>query len=332
MRCDVLSPKCGWGLVSPGDVGEITHLDGRWCRVCFHKDAEWKGLRKDMEPVMREADRAQEGVMEMYEHLYISKRFEDVTFALADGEETAHKVVLAAASDAFAAMFEHSMQECRSGKVEMSGVRRTTMRVFLRLLYTGRVDPHDWQEEAPRPREDSDYQQRRLDPEDKGEEEYVDAVDNDHHSNASDVNEDSDEAESEVRNKQAPDGPEIAAGNEGKATRHTEVPLETLCEVAGLAQKYLVSNVLQLAIEALKVRLQRAAVEKNVVVFEDIMSVAIDMGLGAVRTAAVQVAKKSRAVKSRYDARLLRPEVLLELQSVWPPPRPGRKAPLAWLA
>merc|ERR1719221_2497059 len=81
-----------------------------------------------------------------------------------------------------------------------------------------------------------------------------------------------------------------------------EVPLETLCEVAGLAQKYMVSNVLQLAIEALKVRLQKAAVQNNAMVFEEIMAVAINMGLGAVRTAAVQVAKKSKAIWKRYDA------------------------------
>lgn len=333
VKCDVLAPKSGWGMVSPGDVGEIALLDGRWCRVRFAKDGEWRGLQKEMEHVMREAERAQEGVFEMYEHLYTSRRFEDVSFALADGEEGAHKVVLAAASDAFAAMFEQPMQECRSGKVELRSVRKATMRVFLRLLYTGRVDPQDWQDEvASRSRGDNDFGPRRPEVEERGEEEYVDAVDNDNNSNVSDLCDDTDDEATENRNKQAPSVPEVAVGNKGISTEQPEVPLEMLCEVAGLAQKYLVANLLQLAIEALKVRLQKAAVDRNVSVFEDILGVAINMGLGAVRTAAVQVAKKSRAIKNRYDARLLRPEVLLELQSVWPPPRPSRKAHNAWLA
>merc|ERR1712060_1010047 len=141
----------------------------------------------------------------------------------------------------------------------------------------------------------------------------------------SDDNDDTDEGGSKEMNEEAPEGAEAEVTDMYKGRHQVEVPLDTLCEVAGLAQKYMVSNVLQLAIEALKVRLQKAVVEKNVTVFEEIMAVAIAMGLGAVRTAAAQVARKSKAVWKRYDVKQLRSEVQLELQAVWPPPRPSGK-------
>lgn len=331
VKCDILNPKCGWGMVTPGDVGTVISVEGKRCTVKFPKDGSWRGLLKELEPVMHEADRALEGVMDMYEHLFNTRRFEDVTFELADGTEGAHRVVLAAASDAFAAMFEQPMQEYQSGKVELRSIKWVTMRVFLRLLYTGRVDPQDWQDES-QGRCGSSEDHRNAAAEDKGEEEYEDAVDDDNDSNDHDENDDTEEGEDKDWNNEGGEGTEIGAIDKSKFQNHVEVPLEILCEVAGLAQKYMVNNVLQLAIEALKVRLQKAAVQNNVTVFEEIMAVAISMGLGAVRTAAVQVAKKSKAIWKRYDAKQLRPEVQLELQAVWPPPRPVCKARHVWLA
>eukprot|EP00408_Alexandrium_pacificum_P054697 CAMPEP_0171268306 /NCGR_PEP_ID=MMETSP0790-20130122/59606_1 /TAXON_ID=2925 /ORGANISM="Alexandrium catenella, Strain OF101" /LENGTH=192 /DNA_ID=CAMNT_0011737069 /DNA_START=44 /DNA_END=618 /DNA_ORIENTATION=+ len=192
------------------------------------------------------------------------------------------------------------------------------MRVFLRLLYTGRVSARDWQDESLTFSPCGHPKSPEAD--DRGEEEYEDAVDDDSGSADDDENEDTDEGEAKERNEAAVEAAELEP-EKSQARTHVEVPLETLCEVAGLAQKYMVNNVLQLSIEALKVRLQKAVVEKNVAVFEEIMSVAISMGLGAVRTAAVQVAKKSKAIWKRYDVKQLRPEVQLELQAVWPPPR-----------
>jgi len=328
VRCDILSPRFGWGAVNPGDVGSIHSVEGRLCRVNFEKDNNWRGCLKELEPVMHEADRALEGVVDMYEQLFNTKRFEDVLFVLADGSEGAHKVVLAAASQVFAAMFEQPMQELQSGRVELRGVKWVTMRVFLRLLYTGRVHSADWQDQSPD--DDQGRDGRAKEAEDRAEDEYEDAVDDDSISEDSGENEDTDEA-AEERNEAAAEAAELEPEKSG-ARHHVEVPLEILCEVAGLAQKYMVDNVLQLAIEALKVRLQKAVVDKNVLVFEEIMAVAIAMGLGAVRTAAAQVARKSKAVWKRYDAKQLRSEVQLELQAVWPPPRPSGRTRRAWLA
>mmetsp|Transcript_60115 Transcript_60115/g.143257 ORF Transcript_60115/g.143257 Transcript_60115/m.143257 type:complete len:350 (+) Transcript_60115:93-1142(+) len=335
VKCEMLTPHFGWGAVSPGDVGKVAIVEGIRCRVNFPKHLRWNGLLQELEVVMCEKDRALLGVMEMYEHLFNSRKFEDVTFELMDGREGAHKAVLSAASEAFAAMFEQPMQESQSGRVELTTVKRATMRVFLRLLYTGRVDPRDWEEENLM--QVSCHSRSPDEPERSVMEdlEYKDAVDNDAHSVESGEHEETDDADMEDQNW--PNGPAIIsteASVELSPTRigHVIVPLETLCEVTGLAQKYMVNNVLELTVEALKVRVQKAAVEKNTAVFEQILSVAVKMGLGAVRTQAVQVAKTSKAIRRRYDAKQFHPEVQSELQAVWPPPRPALKTNTAWLA
>jgi len=68
----------------------------------------------------------------------------DVTFKLSDGEECAHKVILKAASEVFAGMFQQDMREKTRGVVELLDTSRVAMRVFLRLIYTGNVNPADW--------------------------------------------------------------------------------------------------------------------------------------------------------------------------------------------
>jgi len=79
----------------------------------------------------------------MYERMFLDED-KDVIFELADGQETAHKAILKASSDVFAGMFKHNMLEKTEGIVSLPDINRTTMRVFLRLIYTGHVDHADW--------------------------------------------------------------------------------------------------------------------------------------------------------------------------------------------
>lgn len=67
----------------------------------------------------------------------------DVTFKLKDGTEKAHRLVLSAASDVFKSMFGHGMRE-KDGAIELDDVDSVSMRVFLRILYTGHVCEDDW--------------------------------------------------------------------------------------------------------------------------------------------------------------------------------------------
>eukprot|EP00930_Biecheleria_cincta_P088297 TRINITY_DN7752_c0_g1_i1.p1 TRINITY_DN7752_c0_g1~~TRINITY_DN7752_c0_g1_i1.p1 ORF type:complete len:321 (+),score=46.41 TRINITY_DN7752_c0_g1_i1:44-1006(+) len=82
--------------------------------------------------------------LELTEQLFQDDRFKDITFKLDDGEIRAHRNVLAASSCVFKAMLSGSMTEARSGEITISNVQGASVRTFLRLLYTGQVDPVDW--------------------------------------------------------------------------------------------------------------------------------------------------------------------------------------------
>jgi len=82
-------------------------------------------------------------VLALNQSLFLDEH-KDVTFKLADGEEHAHAVILKGCSEVFCGMFHQNMREKFEGVVELPGVPRAAMRVFLRLLYTGHVDESDW--------------------------------------------------------------------------------------------------------------------------------------------------------------------------------------------
>merc|ERR1719321_822615 len=82
---------------------------------------------------------AESMIMDLNEQLFQNQQLMDVTFKLQDGEVCAHQSVLAAGSSAFAGMFTSSMKEKHSGVVELPSVKQATMKVLLRLLYTGHV-------------------------------------------------------------------------------------------------------------------------------------------------------------------------------------------------
>jgi len=83
------------------------------------------------------------GVLAMYEGM-LDDEEGDVIFKLADGEARAHRAILRAASDVFACMFKQAMRENIEGVVDLPDVSKVSMRVFLRLIYTGHVDASDW--------------------------------------------------------------------------------------------------------------------------------------------------------------------------------------------
>lgn len=85
-----------------------------------------------------------ESVAELNRRMFECEALKDVTFIVDDGEEKAHKAVLAAASEVFESMFTSGMQETQTGQVELRSTSRVAMRVFLRLVYTGGVEPADW--------------------------------------------------------------------------------------------------------------------------------------------------------------------------------------------
>merc|ERR1712130_109376 len=91
-------------------------------------------------------------------------------------------------------------------------------------------------------------------------------------------------------------------------------PLDVLLEVASLAKKYMVGDVLSMVTQALKRRLQSAIRSERIDIFEKILAAAIKSDMGAVRMAALEAAKGSTNLRTTYDAKQLQPEVAYELE------------------
>jgi len=82
-------------------------------------------------------------VDDVYEKLFKADD-KDVTIRCNDGDTSAHKCILSAVSEAFAAMLQHDMREKADNVIVVADVNKASMYVFLRLVYTGNVDPIDW--------------------------------------------------------------------------------------------------------------------------------------------------------------------------------------------
>ncbi|KAL7286216.1 hypothetical protein TKK_0019512 [Trichogramma kaykai] len=75
-----------------------------------------------------------------FEWIFLDESLSDVKLRTAGGKEIpAHRVVLAAASPVFKAMFSHDMLENKSQSVDMIDVSFETVVEFLRYIYTGRI-------------------------------------------------------------------------------------------------------------------------------------------------------------------------------------------------
>lgn len=78
-------------------------------------------------------------------NLFEDEAGKDLRLEAEDGVEMVHSCLLRANSEVFRGMLESTMAEGQRKAVSLPGVRRADLRVWLRLLYTGEVDPSDWE-------------------------------------------------------------------------------------------------------------------------------------------------------------------------------------------
>eukprot|EP00929_Paragymnodinium_shiwhaense_P113405 TRINITY_DN81697_c0_g1_i1.p1 TRINITY_DN81697_c0_g1~~TRINITY_DN81697_c0_g1_i1.p1 ORF type:complete len:387 (-),score=60.46 TRINITY_DN81697_c0_g1_i1:204-1364(-) len=366
-------------------------------------------------------------LVERYTRLFNAEASKDVTFKLSDGEEKAHRNVLAAASDVFAGMFEQDMREKKDGVIELPTVDKVSMRIFLRLLYTDRLDPSDWHDAAATKEQGSTVRvlkkkhfkisATKFQAEDAGAE-YASHVLLDAGSRSFDFSikvhgeawlvlgieptstelsdgdilfggsgvglrtgdgkvqslwgrecDDYDfssplqplppnsivtctydsaastveffvdgervQVPSDAASCVRPDPetrycPAITACGpddifELVEMRALDCPLGSGICVASLAKKYMVNEVLSSSTQALKRRVEDAKVLRSVSTFEEILAAAICYDMSALRMAALKAAEGFEELRKMYNAKSLKPEVLHELEAIWPPPGgPGR--------
>ena len=88
-------------------------------------------------------------IQSVWEAFFADDERKDVTLQLPDGTEVlAHGSLLMAASPVFKAMLSHDMEEKQRHVIKLPGFSRAEVRFFLRLVYTGGVEPGEWDDEC----------------------------------------------------------------------------------------------------------------------------------------------------------------------------------------
>lgn len=85
-------------------------------------------------------NRGEKNSLKRFTKMFTEQTNCDVQFCFDGGKQIgAHSNILAAASPVFSAMFQHDMQEARSGKVNILDVQPNIFKEFLYYIYSGRI-------------------------------------------------------------------------------------------------------------------------------------------------------------------------------------------------
>jgi speckle-type POZ protein len=79
------------------------------------------------------------GLSTQLEELFDSMTLSDVNFKVRGREFPAHKLILSARSEVFAAMFQHPMEENLTNQIKIDDIDPNVFQELLRFIYTGRV-------------------------------------------------------------------------------------------------------------------------------------------------------------------------------------------------
>jgi speckle-type POZ protein len=114
-------------------------VDGSYtfcCKIFTHVKL-LEPVSSDVPPVV--AIDCSSGLIAFLENLFDNMQFSDVNFNIGGREFLAHKVILSARSQYFAAMFKHPTKEQSTNQVKIEDIEPDVFQELLRFIYTGRV-------------------------------------------------------------------------------------------------------------------------------------------------------------------------------------------------
>jgi speckle-type POZ protein len=120
------------------DLKECLQSDGSLtfcCKTFFHvkQDAASSGQSKD------DTIKCLNELAKHFGGLFNNMQFSDVNFKVCGSEFPAHKLILAARSEVFAAIFKHPMREQSTNQIEIEDIKPKVFQELLRFIYTGQV-------------------------------------------------------------------------------------------------------------------------------------------------------------------------------------------------
>ena len=106
-----------------------------YCKIVTHVKQETESFGNPS----NDATNCLNGLSTQLEELFDSMTLSDVNFKVRGREFPAHKLILSARSEVFAAMFQHPMEENSTNKIKIDDIDPDVFQEFLRFIYTGRV-------------------------------------------------------------------------------------------------------------------------------------------------------------------------------------------------
>lgn len=230
--------------------------------------------------------RVRDGILQQWTRLYEDQTLKDVEITLCDGETVmADSLLLKNSSPVFRAMLTHDMRERQTMSLQIDDCSARHFRFFLRLFYTGQMNPVDWLADAA----------ERQGPHNGLQNSHATLDSPLHHS---------------IFASQGFKGASKGKGKGWQSSRQVP-PLDFLLTAATLAKKYQVEWLLAVLVDVVKDRLTEQS-------FERILTAAIQIDLSPIRLCALEFARNSSSIRSRYNSGNFPPELMFEMQAVFP--------------
>jgi speckle-type POZ protein len=109
-----------------------------YCKILTHA-VKSEPISSSADPPVPAIDCTDGGLSSHLEELFNDMSFSDVSFNIGGREFPAHKIILAARSEVFAAMFKHPMREQSTNQIKIEDIEPEVFQEMLRFIYTGRV-------------------------------------------------------------------------------------------------------------------------------------------------------------------------------------------------
>lgn len=274
-------------------------------------------------------------VVEFWEALYNDDDGKDIELKARDGSVWAHALILAQMSEPIKMMLSAGMAEQRTSSIQMKAFSAAHLKFILRFVYTGHMEPADWDGVAARPsrmsigRKLKQPRTRKLlvaptRPDGQGGASAASAASAESmatlgpsvtlvrrrkslssHCRAS--------AElKDCRKMASPSSDTSGSSEDGDLCG--AVPLELLLGGLSFAKQFQMTGFANVILDYIRIRLTHAN-------FEKVMQRAIAIDMSPLKLMCLKHAERNSKIRQVFDKGAFCPEVMFELQALWSPPR-----------
>lgn len=280
-------------------------------------------------------------VVEFWESLFLDDSGKDVELKARDGSVWAHTLILAQMSEPIKSMLNAGMAEQRTKTIQMKSFSTAHLRFILRFVYTGHIEPADWDGGAARSRPGVGRKlpaapRKKLGPLSRsGGRGCTSAASAEslapptaslaagrlRRRTGSSLGSLAPVAVIAGSAKASSDRSESSEGDSDDEDICGVVPLDLLLGGLSFAKQYQMPGLVNVILDYIRIRLTQGN-------FEKVMQRAIAIDMSPLKLMCLKHAERNGKIKQAFDRGELSPEVMFELHALWTPPR-SKKARLS---